>query len=801
MTVAAGSLCFACKRWNGGTCEAFPEGIPASIMFDGFDHRQPHEGDNGKRFVLGDADQLAVYEQMKATIATFEPPEVFPEQVKALAVESGFAEEVARVEFKHGDKGEPGYQLLHPGKGRYRILDITDTRQFEQDEDERWRAIPGTGDPRPCDRCGKEHEIHVSVEKESGERCVVGLGCARVGGGDDDTLKAGSSSATTLARLRAEAAHLRAQVAAWNEARAQVNALGAPSHVVTTEGNHDVWTTEDGRSFVWVRATDDLTERLEALHDDWRKSLLKERGFDAWNKAQARLEDVEKRLARAEKKLRKLTASAPEYKHGDKGEPGYELLHPGRTKLVPTEGAEAVFKRPVKGTRFERPSYDEWIPDLVDTDHASYVKGKVGVALRERIRSSSDYKEAMDAIPEVDLMRKGQLGGSLPRKRMDFYPEEDYKEFLRGRWAANVGLDSEERRRKMVEAQRTELVRLQELWKERLPPLQAQAPPEWPVPTLLERFLQADLATTTDVEGRVYEADHAGRRFRSWLDIQKGEERISDEEYSRIERDFDTAPLRNIGVWLPEAEPFEALPEGSVEDMEREVKLAVLVRHFIDQWASSSGDSAPDSIAVQRRLSEWTKVRFGQPAGDTTSLRKYAETSVYGADPYKPSSRQNPWEISDESLGLFGSFLDLFFDAMYDETQQAFREAGIKVVQLHRGMGFESDKAPQWIKDDYLDKKLPLGKSKSVELTMNPASSWATSGSVASEFARGAVMVNITQAFPIERILATAASGIGALPEAEMVVLGYPFVTDVAWRITKSTEDRWGEADNAKTTS
>lgn len=83
MTVGAGALCFACKRWNGRVCDAFPDGIPESIMFDGFDHRQPHEGDNGKRFVLGDEDQLNAYEQVQAIIASFEPPEVRPEQAKA----------------------------------------------------------------------------------------------------------------------------------------------------------------------------------------------------------------------------------------------------------------------------------------------------------------------------------------------------------------------------------------------------------------------------------------------------------------------------------------------------------------------------------------------------------------------------------------------------------------------------------------------------------------------------------------------------------------------------------------------
>lgn len=70
-------LCFICRHYlTGYTCEAFPAGIPDSIIYSEIDHRRPAPGDRGIRFepssVLGqDPDFLpADY--------TAEDPEVDP---------------------------------------------------------------------------------------------------------------------------------------------------------------------------------------------------------------------------------------------------------------------------------------------------------------------------------------------------------------------------------------------------------------------------------------------------------------------------------------------------------------------------------------------------------------------------------------------------------------------------------------------------------------------------------------------------------------------------------------------------
>lgn len=45
MTSGRGAICFACRFRRGDKCDAFPEGIPKSIIFGGFDHRRPFGGE------------------------------------------------------------------------------------------------------------------------------------------------------------------------------------------------------------------------------------------------------------------------------------------------------------------------------------------------------------------------------------------------------------------------------------------------------------------------------------------------------------------------------------------------------------------------------------------------------------------------------------------------------------------------------------------------------------------------------------------------------------------------------------
>lgn len=47
-------------------CDAFPDGVPLEISLGGFDHRQPFDGDHGKRFVADDDGAIAAWDGARA---------------------------------------------------------------------------------------------------------------------------------------------------------------------------------------------------------------------------------------------------------------------------------------------------------------------------------------------------------------------------------------------------------------------------------------------------------------------------------------------------------------------------------------------------------------------------------------------------------------------------------------------------------------------------------------------------------------------------------------------------------------
>lgn len=191
-----------------------------------------------------------------------------------------------------------------------RILDVRDTRDRIEVGD-RLVPVPGSGDLRPCDRCCREHEVHVDVELSDGRRANVGSGCAKGESMEvQSRLKSAVSAAKTRSRLRAELAvakdaHARA-AQAWRE----VEALSPPQAVLMKEvpdqygrGTRQEW--EMGDAHVWVLPGSSFgDERRRALLSGWRNNRYRERGFSTPPYSlQQHVDDLTDRLAKIERKL------------------------------------------------------------------------------------------------------------------------------------------------------------------------------------------------------------------------------------------------------------------------------------------------------------------------------------------------------------------------------------------------------------------------------------------------------------------------------------------------------------------
>lgn len=83
------------------------------------------------------------------------------------------------------------------------IVDMIDTRHFDF---QTGKPIPGSGDGRPCDCCGKTILIHVVVSRV-GERRIIGRDCAAGAG----AAVKGKARLASAARCPARVEALRAQ--------------------------------------------------------------------------------------------------------------------------------------------------------------------------------------------------------------------------------------------------------------------------------------------------------------------------------------------------------------------------------------------------------------------------------------------------------------------------------------------------------------------------------------------------------------------------------------------------------------
>jgi hypothetical protein len=192
-----------------------------------------------------------------------------------------------------------------------RIIEIRDTRDFDYEVDahgeEVLKPVPGTGDPHDCDRCGRAHEVHATVELDDGSLAMVGSACANAGDGvSPEAFRSGAALATRIAKLRREVSGLDTKLAGWRAAEAEVDAMQAPElttkSVRRKDGGETLLLTCGDGGDAWCRngVTD---ERRQCAIGAWRRMRLAELGFSHPVHDDGNLR---RRLARAEEKMSRL---------------------------------------------------------------------------------------------------------------------------------------------------------------------------------------------------------------------------------------------------------------------------------------------------------------------------------------------------------------------------------------------------------------------------------------------------------------------------------------------------------------
>ena len=183
--------------------------------------------------------------------------------------------------------------------------------------------------------------------------------------------------------------------------------------------------------------------------------------------------------------------------------------------------------------------------------------------------------------------------------------------------------------------------------------------------------------------------------------------------------------VENDGSW------GGAIP-ATKENLDRAVRETA-IRDLIALWARTSNDNNCRSLAMQ----EAAKVEFGL------------------TDTYEWPMQDSLKAQTAEEYNAYSPLFRRFLRAMYENTQDSLKAAGVTHVRLRRGTGMTGNYG--WVK----------GTKRAVSL--RPMSSFSASQGTASGFGGGVVL---DAWVPVERIVGSARTGFGCQGEYEYVVLG-----------------------------
>jgi hypothetical protein len=175
---------------------------------------------------------------------------------------------------------------------------------------------------------------------------------------------------------------------------------------------------------------------------------------------------------------------------------------------------------------------------------------------------------------------------------------------------------------------------------------------------------------------------------------------------------------------------------------------------LVANWAGSSGDHDEDGVLMQRAIN------------DEFKLDAKTDHMVF----HEGDNQARVDRLYEQN----GAGLRAFARAMYDNTQEQLKDAGVDRVLLYRGMSFGN--ATQAGNAGFVAQNPRAGRAfetRTATVAEQPASSWSYNPDVAVHFSQSADVSTVMAAeVPASRILSTSRTGFGARGEDEVVVLG-----------------------------
>lgn len=179
-----------------------------------------------------------------------------------------------------------------------------------------------------------------------------------------------------------------------------------------------------------------------------------------------------------------------------------------------------------------------------------------------------------------------------------------------------------------------------------------------------------------------------------------------------------------------------------------------LVASLISAWAGSSGDHQPVSVANQLSIRDAFDMPHESVATDALHLivkSKASEQDVYN----QAAAHLGLKHDTEEQRATLRAGLRDFALAQYHETQEHFKQLGIKDVYVARGMKLQ-----------------PGDKAEHGKLRLQPASSFSANYDTAQGFSAG--LSTFLVKVPASQVLSTYVTGFGCTNEHEVVVLAHP---------------------------